>query len=84
MENNFAQLISVLPLSSSFTFGIREITNILEKQNIDLSPSFITESYQSLLKLESWAWKVLSKDSYEWMAQPNYLNLLNNSIKLIA
>jgi hypothetical protein len=77
MENNFAQLISVLPLSSSFTFGIREITNILEKQNIDLSPSFITESYQSLLKLESWAWKVLSKDSYEWMTQPNYLNLLN-------
>jgi hypothetical protein len=77
MENNFAQLIDVLPLSSSFTFGIREITTILEKQNINFLSSFISESYQSLLTLESWAWKVLSKDSYEWINQPNYLNLFH-------
>ncbi len=76
MENNFEQLISALPLlSSSFTFGIREITTILEKQNIDFVSSFISESYQSLLTLESWAWKVLSKDSYQWINQPNYINL---------
>ncbi|CAF2653387.1 unnamed protein product [Rotaria sp. Silwood2] len=75
MENNFEQLIGVLPLSASFTFGIREITNILEKQNIDLSSSFIFESYQSLLRLECWAWKLLSKDSYQWINQPNYLTL---------
>ncbi|CAF1563995.1 unnamed protein product [Rotaria sp. Silwood1] len=77
MENNFEQLIGVLPLSSSFTFGIREITNILEKQNIDLLSSFINESYSSLFKLECWAWKLLSKDSYQWINQPNYLNLFN-------
>ncbi|CAF4837582.1 unnamed protein product, partial [Rotaria sp. Silwood2] len=75
MENNFEQLIGVLPLSASFTFGIREITNILEKQNINLSSSFIFESYQSLLRLECWAWKLLSKDSYQWINQPNYLTL---------
>ncbi|CAF0989520.1 unnamed protein product [Rotaria sordida] len=77
MENNFEQLIGVLPLSSSFTFGIREITNILEKQNIDLSSTFIFESYQSLLTLECWAWKLLSKDSYQWINQPNYLTLFH-------
>ncbi|CAF0835456.1 unnamed protein product [Adineta ricciae] len=76
MKNNFEQLIDVLPLSSSFTFGICEVTTILERQNNDLFSSFISESYQSLLKLESWAWKVLSKDSYQWINQPNYLTLL--------
>ncbi|CAF1512319.1 unnamed protein product [Adineta steineri] len=75
MKNNFEQLIDVLPLSASFTFGIREVTTILEKQNNDLNPLFISELYESLLKLESWAWKVLSKDSYQWINQPNYLNL---------
>ncbi|CAF4754450.1 unnamed protein product, partial [Rotaria magnacalcarata] len=75
MDNNFEQLVSALPLSSSFTFGIREITYILEKQNIDLSSSFIFESFESLVRLECWAWKVLSKDSYQWINQPNYLTL---------
>ncbi|CAF3072435.1 unnamed protein product [Rotaria socialis] len=77
MDNNFEQLVSALPLSSSFTFGISEITYILEKQNIDLSSSFIFESFQSLVRLECWAWKVLSKDSYQWINQPNYLTLFH-------
>jgi hypothetical protein len=77
MENNFEQLISALPLSSSFTFGILEIAHILEKHNIDLLPSFISDSYSSLLKLEYWAWKVLGKDSYQWINEPNYLTLFH-------
>jgi hypothetical protein len=77
MENNFEQLITALPLSSSFTFGITEITNILEQQNIDLFSSFISESYKSLFTLECWAWKVLSKDSYQWINQPNYVTLFH-------
>lgn len=75
MDDNFGQLIDALPLSSSFTFGISEITYILEKQNNDLSSSFIYESFQPLIKLEYWAWKVLSKDSDTWINQPNYLKL---------
>jgi hypothetical protein len=74
-DNNFEQLIAALPLSSAFTFGITEIGSILEKQNLDLFPSFIFESYKSLLILESWAWKLLSKDSYQWITQPNYVTL---------
>ncbi|UJR22645.1 hypothetical protein I4U23_025685 [Adineta vaga] len=78
MKNTFEELIDVLPLSSSFTFGIREVTTIIEKQNLDLVSSFISESYQALLKLELWAWKVLSKDSYQWINQPNYVTLLHS------
>ena len=75
MEANFEELVSALPLSSSFTFGITDITHILEKQNQDLYPSFIINSYKSLLILESWAWKLLTKDSYQWVIQPHYVNL---------
>jgi hypothetical protein len=77
MENNFEQLIAVLPSSSRFTFGITDITDILEKENINLLSSFILESYKPLLTLECWAWKILSKDSYQWIHQPNYISLFH-------
>jgi hypothetical protein len=77
MENNFEQLIATLALSSSFTVGLEEIINILDKQNLDLLPSFISQSYSSLFTLECWAWKVLSKDSNQWANQPNYLTLFH-------
>lgn len=69
-NNNFEQLIAALPLSSTFTFGITEITNILAKDYFDLIPSI-----KSLLILESWAWKLLSKDSGQWINQPDYIIL---------
>ena len=77
MENNFEQLIAVLPLSSSFTVGLGEINTILEKENLEKNPLFLTENYLSIVKLESWAWKLLSRDSYQWIDQPNYLSLFH-------
>ena len=75
-NNNFEQLIAVLPLSSSFTFGISEITNILEAENFDLIPAV-----RSLMILEGWAWKLLSKDSGQWLNQPDYVTLFHTLAK---
>ena len=69
-NNNFEQLIAALPLSSAFTFGITEITNILAKEHFDPLASI-----KSLFILESWAWKLLSKDSGQWINQPDYITL---------
>lgn len=75
MENSFEQLIDVLPSSSSFTVGLREISYILEDENLHPIPSFITQNYSSLLKLESWAWKVLARKSQQWTKQSNFFTL---------
>lgn len=79
MENQiFDQLVSVLPLSASFTVGLTELSAILERENQEKTSSFIRICYQSIFKLESWAWKLLSRDSYQWIDQPNYLELFHS------
>lgn len=81
MEDNFDQLINVLPLSSSFTVGLDEITEILEKQNSQSVSLFVSQFEQSLSILEFWAWKLLSRDSTQWLDQPIYKRLLKTLSK---
>jgi hypothetical protein len=77
MENNFQQLIDALQIPSSYNDGLCEITSVLEKQNFELLPSFISQFYQSILTLEHWTWKLLSQNSHQWLENQNYLELLH-------
>jgi len=77
MENNFQQLIDALQISSSYNDGLSEITHVLEKQNSELLPSFISNLYQPILILEHWAWQLLSQNSHQWIKESDYVELLN-------
>jgi len=77
METNFEQLITALstfPLSFDILY---HITLHLQQQNLKLLPSFISQSYQSILILEHWSWKLLSQNCHRWLEEPNYLELLH-------
>jgi hypothetical protein len=77
MENNFQQLIDALQISSSYNDGLSEITHVLEKQNSELLPSFISNLYQPILILEHWAWQLLSQNCHQWNKESDYVELLN-------
>jgi hypothetical protein len=77
MENNFEQFIGALQISSSYNDGLGEITQILEKQNLELLPSFISQFYQSILTLEHWAWEILSQNYHQYFHEPIYLHLFH-------
>ncbi|CAF3388118.1 unnamed protein product [Rotaria sp. Silwood1] len=77
MENNFEQLITTLQTSSSYNDCLCEIRYILEKQNSELSSSFISQFYQSILILEHWTWQLFSQNSHEWIEKPDYLELFH-------
>jgi hypothetical protein len=71
METHFQQLIATL----SYNPDLAEITRILEKQNSELLPSFISQLYPSILILEQWAWQVFSQDIQQEITESDYLQL---------
>ena len=77
MEKDFKELINSLQLSPLPKNGLYEIKCILEKQNSELSSLFISQLYQSILTLEHWAWQLLSQNSYQWIEEPNYVELFH-------
>jgi hypothetical protein len=72
IETNFEQLIATLSTSSDTLY---KITCHLQQQNLQLISSFITQSYQSILALEHWAWELLSQSSHQWLEERNCLEL---------
>ena len=78
MENNFQKLIETLPVSfSNNDDQFYEIKTIIEKQNSELLPSFISQFYQSLITLEHWIWQLLSQNSFEWSEKSIYIEFLH-------
>jgi hypothetical protein len=77
MEYNLEQLMTELDLSLSSTDNLPNIIHILEQQTDESLSLFISQSFQSLLTLQQWAWKLLSQDSESWIDQSNYLRLLD-------
>jgi hypothetical protein len=71
METHFQQLTAALPSNAD----LAEITHILEKQNSELRPSFISQLYPSILILEQWAWQVFSQDIQQEINESDYLQL---------
>jgi hypothetical protein len=75
MANRFQQLVDALKIPSLCNADFGEITRILNKQNSELLPTFITELYPSILILERWAWQVLTEDTQRWIDSTDYLEL---------
>ena len=75
MEIGFEQLVTLLdvcPISSDVHHQI----TLLLKQSADNSiVPFISQSFQSLLILEKWAWQLLSQDSHQWINETYYQEL---------
>lgn len=77
MQNNFEQHITALKISTSYNDDLSEIIHILEKQNSELLPSFISQLYQSIFNLEQWTWQLFSQYDHQWMKESNYLELFH-------
>lgn len=72
------QLIHSL-IESSLTKDIFSQLNFyLQEQIKDLSQTFISESFQSLVDLEHWAWKTLSENFYSLINESDYLEFFHN------
>ncbi|CAF1563988.1 unnamed protein product [Rotaria sp. Silwood1] len=77
MENEFEYLITLLSTSPLPNDIFQQIKNYLQQQTNDLLPSFISQSFQSLVILEHWAWKLLSHNFHQFINQTNYLELFH-------
>ena len=77
METNFEQLVTVLDISPLSTDVLHQITLFLKQQTDESLSSFISQSFQSLLILEKWAWQLLSQDSHQWINEPYYQELFH-------
>ena len=77
MEDNLEELTGLLSISPLSIDILWRITLLIEQQTYESLSSFVSQSFQSLLTLEHWAWQRLSHDSHQWITQPNYLNLFH-------
>lgn len=75
MEDNFDQIITELQSPSPRENILDEIKDILKRQESEPSSAFISQFYPSILKLEQWAWQLLSQSSHEWTTKQNYTEL---------
>jgi hypothetical protein len=69
METYLEQIIAVSDLPSLSIDVLQQIIFILEQQTDDLLSSFVTQSYDLLVKLEHKIWQILSLNSREWFNQ---------------
>src|ERR1700722_7192051 len=77
MEDNIKQLVADLVISPVSIDVINNIAYLLEEQTPQSLTSFVSESFQSLLTIEHWAWQILSKDFRQWTNQPSYSKLFH-------
>jgi hypothetical protein len=75
MEDNFKELVDALIKTPMSIDILRKITLLIEQQTSQSFSSFISQSIQSLLALEYWAWQRLNHDSYQLINEPNYMSL---------
>jgi hypothetical protein len=77
MENKFEQLVAVLNTSSISTDIIHQIILIFEQQTDESLSSFVSQSFQSLLTLQQWVWRLFSQGSHHWINEPYYQELFH-------
>jgi hypothetical protein len=77
MENNFDELVIALSKSPLSTDVLYQLTLVIEQQITKSLSSFVSQSFQSLLTLEQWAWQLLSEDSLQWINQTYYIDLFH-------
>ncbi|CAF1294808.1 unnamed protein product [Adineta steineri] len=73
MEKKFEELVSQLDISPLSVDILQQISLILKKQDNASLCSFVHKSFDSLLVVEQWMWKVLSDDYCdEWINEEHY------------
>ena len=77
IERTFEELVDILSIAPLSNDILGKIIDLIEQQTIETYTSFITESIQSLLALEHWAWQRMSIDFHQWIDQSNYLTLFH-------
>lgn len=77
MDINFDELVASLSKPPLPTDVIYQLTSIIKQQCTESLASFISESFQSLLILERWAWELFSGDSLQWVNQSYYIELFH-------
>ncbi|CAF3785619.1 unnamed protein product [Rotaria sp. Silwood1] len=77
MNDNFEQLVNALSITPLSIDILSKLTLLIEQQTFESDPLFISQSIQSLLVLENWAWQRLSYDSHQWISQSSYLTLFH-------
>ncbi|CAF3524144.1 unnamed protein product [Rotaria socialis] len=78
MEHDFTRLINSLSESPLPDDIFSQIKCYLQQQTDDVLPIFISQSFQSLVTLEHWAWRLLSQDFHKFLNQSNYLELFHS------
>lgn len=88
MGDNLEQLIESLAISPLSNTTLSKIACILDEQNCQTMPSFVSNTLQSLITLEHWSWQVLSQDFRGWVDEQSYNQLFHAlyswNIKLIS
>jgi len=76
MNDSFAELILTLQFPVSTNDDLWKIKQILDNKNSqqDVS-SFISDCYQSMLKLERWIWQLLSSNDHQWIERIDCIEL---------
>ena len=82
MENDFDKLVLALSSPSVSTDVLYSLISFLKHENNELFISFVSNSFQSLLILEQWSWKLLSEDPHQWINNTTYIELLHALISL--
>ncbi|CAF2481350.1 unnamed protein product [Rotaria sp. Silwood2] len=78
MEENIEDLVAALTTTTLSDDILSKISNLLQELDVQFLLKFISENFDSLFKLEHWAWKILSETSYKWINQLKYLKLFHN------
>ncbi|CAF1671120.1 unnamed protein product, partial [Adineta ricciae] len=73
MRTSFDQLVSSLNACDLRIDTVEQLRTILKQEKTASLPSFINQSYDSLLILEQWAWQLLSEDYRPWTTEYSYL-----------
>ncbi|CAF4055512.1 unnamed protein product, partial [Adineta steineri] len=73
MEKKFEEIVCQLDTSPLSVDILQQISFILKEQDNERLYSFVHKSFDSLLVVERWMWKVLSGDYYgEWINEEHY------------
>lgn len=74
---NFKELVTELLTASSTLTDFTNITVQLQQENVKFSATFTSESYESILNLEQWAWKILSQGYEHYATNSQYEQLFH-------
>ncbi|CAF2831285.1 unnamed protein product [Rotaria sp. Silwood2] len=61
--------------STASTSVLNKVTRLIEEQTSESIPTFIAQSFHSLLIIEHWTWEILGSNSRQWINEQSYSKL---------